>query len=82
MLSGKSPSYMGDPHSPGSAGLSGGDETRLKQYEEIQTYLLDVCPLVPCFYETMSLGVNAKLQNLTPDTSGLHRFYDCYIPLD
>ncbi len=58
------------------------NETRLKQYEEIQTYLLDVCPLVPCFYETMSLGVNAKLQNLTPDTSGLHRFYDCYIPLD
>lgn len=55
-------------------------DKRLEMYKEIQTYVLDVCPLVPCFYETISVGVNKDLQSFTPDTSGLHRFYDCYIP--
>lgn len=54
-------------------------EKRLAMYQEIQTYILDVCPLVPCFYETISVGVNKNLEGFTPDTSGLHRFYNCYI---
>ena len=54
-------------------------DKRLEMYKEIQTYILDACPIVPCFYETISVGTNAKLQGFQPDTSGLHRFYDCYI---
>jgi peptide/nickel transport system substrate-binding protein len=54
-------------------------DKRLEMYQEIQTYILDECPLVPCFYETISVGINKDLQNFSPDTSGLHRFYDCYI---
>ena len=54
-------------------------DKRLEMYKEIQTYILDACPIVPCFYETISVGTNAKLQGFQPDTSGLHRVYDCYI---
>lgn len=54
-------------------------DKRLEMYKEIQEYVLDACPIVPCFYETISVGVNAKLQGFQPDTSALHRFYDCYI---
>ena len=62
------------------AAMSETDEaTRLEMYKELQIDLLDICPIVPCFYETMSVGVNANLQDFTPDTSGLHRFYDCYV---
>lgn len=62
------------------AAMSETDEaTRLEMYKELQIDILDICPIVPCFYETMSVGVNANLQGFTPDTSGLHRFYDCYI---
>ena len=55
------------------------EAARLEMYKELQIDLLDICPIVPCFYETMSVGVNANLQDFTPDTSGLHRFYDCYV---
>ena len=39
-------------------------DKRLEMYKEIQTYILDACPIVPCFYETISVGTNAKLQGV------------------
>ena len=57
-------------------------DTRRQIYYELQAYLVDYGAFIPLFYETVTMGANAKVQDFVLDTSEQNYYAPAWVPAD
>ena len=51
-------------------------------YHDLQAYLVDYGAFIPLFYETVTMGANAKVQDFVLDTSEQNYYAPAWVPAD
>lgn len=55
------------------------DDARLAIFEKIYPILMDDCPMITLYYETMRVGVSKKLEGLTLSNIGAHKYQNVVV---
>ena len=65
-----------------AAGVELDHEARQQIYYDLQAYLVDHAAFIPLFYETVTMGANANVQDFVLDVSEQNFYAPAWVPAD